>query len=116
LTNFDFQELATPDDNFNFDSDFKQIVIDDVNILTDLFLDSSSSNPIGLVTEEEETRKCIVSFKNGKAADEHGITIEHLKYGEPSVIVSVKLKKKLSLYLGTVVAIELFSLCWRTSL
>ena len=59
-----------------------------MNILTDLFLDSSSSNPIGLVTEEE-TRKCIVSFKNGKAADEHGITIEHLKYGGQPIVQQV---------------------------
>lgn len=61
-----------------------------MNILTGLFLDSSSSNPIGLITEEE-TRKCIVSFKNGKAPDEHGITIEHSKYGGQPIVQVTKL-------------------------
>jgi hypothetical protein len=42
-----------------------------------------------VLVKEEETRKCIVSFKNGKAADEHGITIEHLKYGGQPIVQQV---------------------------
>lgn len=73
-----FQKLATPSEDINFCNDFQEIVNDDVDTLTQIF--EKDRNPIPSVTVNE-VLKCIKSFKNGKAADEQGVCIEHIKYG-----------------------------------
>ncbi|VDI24965.1 Hypothetical predicted protein [Mytilus galloprovincialis] len=84
-----FQELSTPFDNEFFDNSYKQLVEDDVKILQDLF--NTNKEPLEFLSEDD-VGKCIMSFKNGKAADEQGITIEHLKYGgQPVIKIIVKL-------------------------
>ena len=37
---------------------------------------------------EDEVRKTVLSFKNGKSADEENITAEHLKYGG-DILISI---------------------------
>ncbi|CAG2218880.1 unnamed protein product [Mytilus edulis] len=66
-----------------FDTKFFNLVNNDIEILTDIFL--STREPIQEVTEYE-LNKCILSFKNGKAPDVDKFTIEHLKYGGQTVV------------------------------
>ncbi|XP_063411607.1 uncharacterized protein LOC134694525 [Mytilus trossulus] len=78
-----FEDLASPSVQDRFDSKFFNLVNNDIEILTDIFL--STREPIQEVTEYE-LNKCILSFKNGKAPDVDKFTIEHLKYGGQTVI------------------------------
>ncbi|CAG2224543.1 unnamed protein product [Mytilus edulis] len=78
-----FEDLASPSVQDRFDSKFFNLVNNDIDILTDIFL--STREPIQEVTEYE-LNKCILSFKNGKAPDVDKFTIEHLKYGGQTVV------------------------------
>ncbi|CAG2237181.1 unnamed protein product [Mytilus edulis] len=78
-----FEDLASPSVQDRFDSKFFNLVNNDIEILTDIFL--STREPIQEVTEYE-LNKCILSFKNGKAPDVDKFTIEHLKYGGQTVV------------------------------
>ena len=78
-----FQQLATPVENKNFDENFKIMVPDDVTILSSLF--EQTSQPLSPVTEDE-IKKFVMSFKNGKSPDGQNVSIEHIKYGGDSLI------------------------------
>ena len=59
------------------------MVNDDIETLTEHFI--SIRQKIHDISKEE-VKKCVSSFKNGKASDELDLTVEHLKFGGESVI------------------------------
>ena len=66
-----------------YDDNFFARVNDDIETLTEHF--NSNGQKIHEITKEE-VKKCVLSFKNGKASDELDLTVEHLKYGGEIVI------------------------------
>ena len=69
--------------NPNFDKDYESLVENDVCVLMDVL--KTENKPLGHI-HIEEILKCVMSMKSGKAADEQGITSEHLKYGGKKLI------------------------------
>ena len=81
-----FEELATPINNRNFDQEYFNNTNKDISNLGNMF-NEAPTNLIPSFTEDEG-RKTVLSFKNGKSADEENITAEHLKYGG-DILISI---------------------------
>ena len=71
-----FQKLATPQENPNFDNDYKEMVDQDIEIIEMLCQEENS--PMDPVTVAEVT-SALKRLNNNKAVDIMGLTSEHFK-------------------------------------
>ena len=76
-----FQKLATPLQNENFDSEYKELVDSDIICINSMCeTENRETIPIKL----EEVQRALRRLKNNKASDTMGLPSEHLKLaGQP---------------------------------
>ena len=75
-----FGSLATPTDHQDFDEEYKQQVASEMSL--------PAQNPEDYVTEQQ-VDNALKSMNRGKAADIHGVTVEHLLHGGNSLLQKV---------------------------
>ena len=78
-----FERLATPDNNVNFDDDYKKEIDEGMSTIQN-FLSSklAKSSPIS----QEEVARAVGKLKRKKADDIEGLCAEHIIYGEEILI------------------------------
>ena len=75
-----FEVLATPVDHKDFDDKYRQQVESEVSEIMDMCSSSSAHTSPNSVSMQQ-VKEAIESINRGKAADFHGVTIEHFLYG-----------------------------------
>ena len=83
-----FGLLATPTDHQDFDEEYKQQVASEMLDILDICKSLPAQNPEDYVTEQQ-VDKALKSMNRGKAADIHGVTVEHLLHGGNSLLQKV---------------------------
>ena len=83
-----FGSLATPTDHQDFDEGYKQQVASEMLDILDICKSLPAQNPEDYVTEQQ-VDKALKSMYRGKAADIHGVTVEHLLHGGNSLLQKV---------------------------
>ena len=83
-----YEDLAKPLESPNFDNDYLSRVETDLELIRE-FIENFDEllDPIS----EEEVKVAINSLNSNKAADEFGISAEHLKYASSSLVPSLTL-------------------------
>jgi hypothetical protein len=77
-----FADLATPKNSSKYDSSYKQ----SVSNINNMIRDNENLDSTLLPVTRPEVQYYISKLNNGKAADENGLTAEHLKFAGPTVL------------------------------
>ena len=79
-----FKELATPQDKPDFDNQLLTSSQKRCQLIQDI---SEHTSKKKISISKDEIRRAIQKLKSGKAADEYGITAEHIKYSGNEVLM-----------------------------
>ena len=79
-----YEDLATPKDN-NYDNIYHKLC----NIRCDNIEDKCLNSGESLLFHEEDVENAINHLNSGKAADEYGLSSEHLKAGKAELIPTI---------------------------
>ena len=79
-----YEDLATHKDN-NYDNIYHKLC----NIRCDNIQDKCLKSGESLLFQEEDVKKVINQLNNGKAADEYGLSYEHLKAGKADLFLTI---------------------------
>ena len=83
-----FGALATPADHQDFDEEYKQQVAGEMLDIMDICSSLPAQNSEECVSDEQ-VKKALKSMNKGKAADIHGVTVEHFLYGGGALLEKV---------------------------
>ena len=83
-----FGALATPADHLDFDEEYKQQVAGEMLDIMDICNSLPAQNSEDCVSDEQ-VKKALKSMDKGKAADIHGVTVEHFLYGGEALLEKV---------------------------
>ena len=83
-----FGALATPADHQDFDEEYKQQVAGEMLDIMDICSSLPAQNSEDCVSAEQ-VKKALKSMNKGKAADIHGVTVEHFLYGGEALLEKV---------------------------